>query len=274
MNIPDYANEAPASTRLGPLAGLLRPEDLKAPIDVYLKGVASIIGYGTRERLEQSDFIGRLLLLGIVSAAEGYMRSILAACIESCPVCRAVSSEKQINLGGLLWHGRDGFSRSAFEHASFTSRKELVKACREFIGYDLEDAKFKSILEQFDIVCQLRHGVVHGDGFLPGRNAVMLDIPRYDSPVRITIRYSHLQDVAASVNTLILTLNRELFAEMCKRWAVDWRKRADWVPDRESQMFGQIWSTFFSSEANRYRPGRTKLKKGKCMLDVKALYGV
>lgn len=274
MDLADYVNELPPSARLGSLSSYMEEQELPTPIDMYRQGVSVILSYGTERKLKSQDFLGRLLILGLVSAAEGYFRSVLASCIELCPVAQSAASGKTINLGGLLWHGKSGFSRSAFEHASFASKEELSKACKDFLGIKLSDATFKSLLDEFDIVCQLRHGIVHGDGILPGRNAVQLDIPRFSKPARITIRYRHLQEVAAVINTLVLTLNRELFVEMCKRWAIDWRKRADWDPALEGATFARIWSIFHSSDERQTRAGRSKITKARCMADVKAQYGI
>jgi hypothetical protein len=133
MDISDYANEAPPSSALGPITSLLKEEELPSPIDTYRRSKTKILIYGTELRLQDNDFIGRLLALGLVAAAEAYFRATLSACIELCPIAQAGASAKVINLGGLLWHGKKGFSRSAFEHASFTSREELVKACKDFL---------------------------------------------------------------------------------------------------------------------------------------------
>lgn len=274
MHLSDYVNEGPPSARLGSLASYLKEDNYKSPIDMYRNGIKGILNYGTPSVLSSSDFMGRLLVLGIVSAAEGYVRALLSACLEICPVSRANVAKKNVNLGGLLWHGTEGFSRGAFEHASFASKEELTKAFKEYLKIDLDNATFSSLLSEFDSVCHLRHGIVHSDGFLPGRNAVQLDIPAYDVPVRIVIGYGQLQEVAAVVNVLIVTINRVVFSEMCKRWAVDWRKRSDWNPDSEEKIFRKIWKLFHSVEEWKTRKGKSKITCGACMADVKAQYGL
>ena len=274
MEAIDYVNELPPTSRVGPLHEFLHEETLDSPIDMYQRSVGKILHYGTEARLDQSDFLGRLLIMGVVSAAEAYFRAILSSCIELCPVAQAIASKRTINLGGLLWHGQSGFSRSAFEHASFSSNDELAKACKDFLGIRLDDPEFKDLLDQYEIVCQLRHGIVHGDGLLPGRNAVQLNIQRYKRPVRIVARYEQLQSIAAVVNTLVMTLNRHLFSEICKRWAIDWRRRADWDPNSEKATFSSIWEIFFCAEEAKRRKGRSKMTRMRCLTAVKALYNI
>jgi hypothetical protein len=274
MNVVDYVNELPPTSRLGPLGDYLREESLDAPVDMYYRSIREILRYGTPERLLDSDFLGRLLVIGIVSAAEAYFRAILSACIELCPLARSAASKRTINLGGLLWHGQSGFSRSVFEHASLASKDELTRACRDFIGINLDDKIFKSLLDQFEIVCQLRHGIAHADGLLAGRNAVQLDIKRFRKPVRIVLRYEQLQDVAAVVNTLVMTLNRHLFSIICHRWGFEWRKREDWEPSLERAKFRLIWNIFHCVDETKSRSGRSKVNKANCLKAVKALYNI
>jgi hypothetical protein len=267
MDIADYANSAPSSSRLGRLDQYLEAATLPpAPIDQYWQSVSSILRYGTEERLSSTRFLGRLLLLGIVSASEGYVRGILAGCLEQCPHCRSHASKQQVHLGGLLWHGQSGFSRSAFEHSSFCSKDEIKSAYNKYLNVDLKDSNFQSILAEYENVCQLRHGIVHVDGLLPGRNAVTLDIPSYDGPVKISIGFAELQSAADVVTTLIYTLNRMMFEEMLRRWATTWRTRADWQPVKESKQFDALWRLFVSGEivgnnvASSKRQCRAKLR--------------
>ncbi|MGE4528471.1 MAG: hypothetical protein AB7D00_08910 [Rhodospirillaceae bacterium] len=274
MDIADFANELPPSSSLGAVGSMLKEEDLPAPIDTYRRSVALILAYGTESRLKENEFIGRLLALGIVAAAEAYFRATLSACIELCPIAQSGAATKVINLGGLLWHGKQGFSRSAFEHSSFASRDELYRACKDYLSVKLDDTKFKSLLDQYEKVCHLRHAIVHGDGMLPGRNAVQLNVPKYVKPVRIVIHYANIQDIAAVINTLVFTLNRELFAVMCERWAISWRGRADWDPALERTTFNKLWAIFHSADGRRSRRGRSKITRASCMAEVKAQYGI
>lgn len=274
MAISDFANELPPGARLTNLSDYLVEETLVCPIDAFLVRMRSILADGNERVLDASDYQGRLLCLGLVSAAESYFRSVLAASMELCPLSKSVAADKNINLGGLLWHGHDRYSQSAFDNSSFSNAQELKKAAKDYLGFVLEDAVFKVPLEEYDKVCQFRHGIVHSDGILPGKNAVKLDIPRYRGAVRIVVRYRHLQDVAAVLNTLVVLFNRQLFLELCKRWAIDWRRRADWIPSDEVAVFSRLWSIFHSREEWSSKPGRSAVTRKRCMDTVKLTYNI
>lgn len=231
-----------------------------------------ILKLGTPERLSEQIILGRLLALNVVSAAEAYFRSALSAAIDMCPVAQAVAAEKTINLGGVLWHGRKGFSRSAFDHLSFASSDDLKKASSAYLGLSLPNATFQSPLSEYDKVCHLRHGIVHNDGVLPGRNAVKLDVRRMNGPARMKVDYRSLQEIAAVTTTLVGTYNRELFEFLCKRWAIDWRNRADWNPNREVISFNRIWDLCASRREIAARRDRLQFRRIDCLTAVRRHY--
>lgn len=274
MNLEDYVSAAPSSLRLSGLDSCMRETDMPSPIDSYFKRSREIISYGTPERIDDLNKLGGFLLLGLVSNAEGYFRSVLSLALDICPICKSTSAEKQINLGGILWHGKNEFRRSAFEHMSFTSSKELTGAAKTYLGFEMKGTIFKSVLEDFDTVCHLRHGLIHNAGMLPGRNAVQIDIPSYSKPVEISINYAFLQNAAAVIDSLVVTFNRALFAEMCSRWATVWRKRSDWKKENERKRFLQIWNIFLCQEELKNRPEKSKIKVNGCIKKIKADYGL
>ncbi len=274
MEIADYVCGAPSTFKLDNLADVLVEEGISNPIDAFRIQLAALLSYGTEERLDQCDFLGRLLVLGIVSAAEGYFRAVIAEVMRRCPLAQKAASEKKINLGGLLWHGNVGLSLSAFDDLSFSSADSLKKGAFGYLRFSLPNSVFKGALDEYENVCNLRHGIVHNDGILPGKNAVQLDIPRYNSRVRIVIRYKRLQDIATVVSTLVTLFNRQLFAEMCKRWATDWRDRSDWEPEMEQATFDALWRTFRSKAEMSLGKGKTALTRGHCMGLVRSTYSL
>ncbi len=274
MNIEDFVCSAPPTATLSNLASCMKQVEMPAPIDYYVQNSREILNYGTPARLGEINRLGGLLLLGLISSAEGYFRSILSAALDICPVCKNTAAEKQINLGGVLWHGKDEFRRSAFEHMSFASAKELTSATRGYLGFEMKGSKFDSILSDFDIICHLRHGLIHNAGILPGRNAVQINIKSYTKPVEIHIDYALLQSAAATLESLVFTLNRALFSEMCERWAVHWRRHPDWNPADERKKFLQIWNIFTCKQELQTRAGRTKITPTQCMTQVKSDHNI
>ncbi|MBO9330645.1 hypothetical protein GHR37_15980 [Achromobacter xylosoxidans] len=269
MKVEDFACIAPPTASLSGLGSCMQEIEIPAPIDFYIKNSREIIQYGSPERLKEMNKLGGLLLLGLISSAEGYFRSVLSAALDICPICKSTSAEKQINLGGVLWHGKEEFRRSAFEHMSFTSSKELISASKSYLGFDMKGSVFTNVLKDFDAVCHLRHGLIHNGGILPGRNAVQIDIQPYSGPVEIRVDFGFLQNAAAAIDSLVVTFNRALFSEMCARWAGPWRNRADWSPSNERRKFLQIWNIFACKSELRNREGRANITPAKCMEKIR-----
>lgn len=270
MKVEDFVCTAPPTATLSGMNSCMHEIDMPSAIDFFVQNSREIIQYGTPHRLMKMNGLGGLLLLGLISSAEGYFRSILSAALDICPVCKSTAAEKQINLGGALWHGKEEFRRSAFEHMSFASSKELKTASNGFLGFDLKGSIFNSVLKDFDTICHLRHGLIHNAGILPGRNAVQIDIQSYSKPVEIRIDYAFLQNAAATLESLVFTFNRALFLEMCGRWALDWRKRLDWEPSDELRKFTQIWNIFSCEMELATRPDKISITPEECMKKVKA----
>lgn len=268
-SIADFVNDSPPSDSIGSLSPYLKEIELPAPIDVYIIQSRKLLTYGTQDRLNENPRLGGLLLLGAISSAEAYFRSVLSSCLDICPICRNTAAEKQINLGGVLWHGQDGFRRSAFEHMAFSSREELKKASSGYLGFTLKDSQFDGPLNEYAKACHLRHGIVHNGGVLPGRNAVQLGIKKFNKPVEIVVNFSLLQKTIAAIDSLVLTFNRELFSEMCKRWALDWRKREDWDFQMECDYFNRIWTVFYCAELNKNRPESVEFLQSNCMKRIR-----
>lgn len=274
MKIEDYVCSAPPTVGLAGLGNCMKEIDTPSPIDHYLRSASEIVQYGTQTRLGEMSKLGGLLLLALISAAEGYFRSVLSASLDICPICKNTASEKQINLGGVLWHGKDEFRRSAFEHLSFASSKELTSATKSYLGFEMKGSVFNTMLKDFDAICHLRHGLIHNGGVLPGRNAVQIDIRFYTKPVEICVDFGFLQNAAATIDSLVVTFNRALFSEMCGRWASQWRGRSDWNPLEERKRFLQLWSVFFCKTENENRPGKSNITPGKCMAQLRTEFGL
>ncbi|WP_409421330.1 hypothetical protein ABHF91_16535 [Pseudaeromonas sp. ZJS20] len=274
MNIEDFVCTAPSTASILGLNQCMSEVDVPAPIDYYFKRSREIIGYGTSDRLNEFTTLGGLLLLGLISSAEGYFRSVLSITLDVCPISRNVAAEKQINLGGVLWHGKDEFRRSAFEHMSFASSKEIKSATKGYLGFEMKDSVFSSVLQDYDVVCHLRHGLIHNAGILPGRNAVQMNIKSYSKSVEICIDFSFLQSAAASIDSLVVTFNRALFSYLCNRWATSWRSRADWEPNNEKKKFMQIWNAFFCKSELKHRQNKRIITAASCMKKLKLEYNL
>ncbi len=272
LSVEDYVNERPGSAALGYLPDYVVAVQDQSPVDEFKTTLKDSLMFGLPELLNSNDMIGRLLLIALVSAVENYVRSIISGAITLCPLAQACASDRSVNLGAVIWHSGSRYSRTLLEHSSLADGKGLTKAFKDFTDVALPPAEFSGLLDEFEKICQLRHGIVHADGFLPAKNALRLEIPRQVTAARIIVRYRQLQEIAGVLDALVGLLNRHMFSNLCRRWALDWRRRADWNPSVEDRLFRRIWNLCYSRIEAHQRVGRSKISRGACWALVKAQY--
>lgn len=218
---------------------------LQSPIDTFYAVSQELLKIGDVDFLQKSPHVGGLLLTGLVSATENYFRDILSRIIAICPISQSESADETINLGAVIWHDPSNALRSAFEHYSFTSSKNILSTCQKYTKIQINPRL--SILSEFDKLCELRHGIVHAGACVPGRNAIRLQIPPLRGCViRVSIGFPELQEAGGICTNLVTSLNLQLFESIMHRWADDWRGLPGWNPAEEDPLFEQIWQTFYS----------------------------
>ncbi|MDM8561151.1 hypothetical protein [Candidatus Parabeggiatoa sp. HSG14] len=220
-----------------------------SPIDAFYATTQDILNVAKPDFLHQYPSMGTLLLVGLISSTENYFRDLFARIIRICPIAQAASSDQAIKLGSVIWHREGQVERGAFEHISFADADSIKSTCRKFLKYELKKNGITSeLLQEFGKICELRHGIVHSDSFLVGKNAIKLEIPNNapNQALKITVGYEQFQECSLISTMLIASFNTEMFEEMTKRWAVDWPKLDSWNPATADALFEQIWKYFYS----------------------------
>ncbi len=246
---------------------------LQSPIDTFYMLSQEILKIGDVDFLQKSPHAGGLLLTGIVSATENYVRDILSGILSICPISQSQSADETIDLGAVIWHDPSNALRSAFEHYSFTSSKNILGTCQKYTGIQINSRL--SVFDEFDKLCELRHGIVHAGACVPGKNAVRLQIPGISGCIlRVSIGFAELQEAGAVCTNLVASLNMELFKSMAQRWADDWRKLSGWNPAAEDSLFSQLWQMFHSNNDEQNGLITALMTMDQCKAAVENEFGV
>lgn len=234
----------------------------RAPIDEFYSHKNRLIGFATPALFATNKWVSGYLLTSVISATEFYFRSIFGEVICVCPVAQKLSSEKNIQVAAAIWHGERFFSRAAFEHLSFADADQIKKCSREFVGYEIKSSAGScAAFDEFEKLCELRHGIVHAGLYMPGKNAVKLGLPKPASSLSIEFDLAQLHEAILVCERLVENYNLELFEKIASRWAVDWPRRYDWVAANEFMLFKKICDIFFSqTKIPPDRPSVMKLK--------------
>jgi hypothetical protein len=244
-------NQISGSQRINDINEYIKYDEIKeynSPIDNFyfsLKGILDVVK--DPKILEENKSLGPLLLIGIVSNTENYFREIMSQMIKTCPICKSTASSQSINLGSVIWHSGNNIEIGSFENLSFADSKVLKKTCKSFLDYDIDKkGATAAALDEFDKICELRHGIVHSNQIIAGKNAIKLGINPSQNPVKIYVDYKLLQECAVICTSVICSFNLELFNEIVRRWAIDWCKLPSWIKEKDNIKFKIIWKAFYS----------------------------
>lgn len=180
-----------------------------------------------------------------------------------------------MKMGSVFWHLGGVLELAAFEHLSFAGADEIKKACQNFLKFHVGDSSpLAPPLSEFDKLCELRHSIVHANGYIAGKNAIALSLPPANGRLAVSISYPQIQEAALICMSLVTSLNTELFAEVAKRWAIEWRAMPDWIPANEELLFAELFALFHSVADARLGSIPNPLTVDQCRENVKRTFGL
>ncbi len=247
-----------------------RKINFKAPIDIFYDDQKNILSAANPNLLDKNPIIGPLLIVGLVSTTENYFRNIFGKLIKICPIAKKCSADKNINFGSVIWHAGKDFERGAFEHISFAGADNIKKTCNQYLGYKIKDSsQVASVLNEYNAVCELRHGIVHSNLIIAGRNAIKLQLSPTKSHLEIRAGFNEVQECASICTNLVASFNIEIFEVIAKRWAIEWPKTHWWKKENEFNIFKVIWNTFHSKNDEKVGSIPLSLSPLKCKNFIK-----
>lgn len=232
-----------------------------SPIDRYYEQRRNAITIATPDLATAAPWLTAYILVSVVSATELYFREVFSKTISICPYSQKISAEQSIHIGSILWHGSDAYSKAAFEHLSFAGSEKIKKCSKDFLGHEIKKTSqtFKA-LDEFDTICELRHGIVHAGLSLPGKNATKLGANKVANKTFILPDIARLHEATAACTALVESYNSELYCTLVERWATTWRN-PNWSKPIENDMLKKILHIFFSnSNAPTTRPSFVKIR--------------
>jgi hypothetical protein len=200
---------------------------VQSPVDEFRSNLSQIntLYLQAESRGEYKPMLGSLGYLGMVSAAEGYFRSLLRRLILVDPACQHNASSRTLTYGAAVHHDPELLPEALLEGLSFASTKnvafELKTLCN--ISQMSKDGGVPAALEHlfhnFEAICQVRHCGIHRFGKLGSQQALRLGMdqhkPLLEKPLALTVQ--HLQDIAEALEALIHAVNSYCFADILKK---------------------------------------------------------
>ncbi|NBM79676.1 hypothetical protein GWI76_10460 [Proteus sp. G2659] len=247
-------------------------------IDAFYKSTKPIIieVNNNKVKYDESSWLGCFTVLAIISATENYIREIFKDIILICPIAQSkIKDEHKVRLSSVLWNTNSDMIRALFEDVSFSNSNTIREKLNKILGVtSLSGRTYANLFKSFDLVCNLRHGIIHADRVIAGKNAVDISLSKKESRAFLKICSSDVNSILSICTNLVLTINGVLFCEMLERWKEGWRRNDTintWTPisdDEEKSMLSKVYDIFLSKEDYNNNLINTEHK-----LTVEQLYG-
>ena len=248
------------------------PSDTASPIDHYLTATETLLKRGDPTFFSTHPELGGLLLVGVISHAENYFRDVFARLLLVCPISQVKSAQRDMKLGSVIWHRSGRLERGAFEHFSFASSDNIIEILGRYFDVQLDQKSDPyALLQQFDLLCELRHAIVHSAGLVSGKNAMKLQLSRTKSNLCVNVDFQRFQDATGLCTALVCSMNIELFKRFGERWRDKWPKCVSgWNTRVARERFSDLWNVFASTiDQSKGLPSRP-LSAAQCRREVLA----
>lgn len=243
MSICGQERSVPLDVKL--LCRPLVPEAV-SPIDNCYTYLESLIPLGTEQALRDNELLGKVLLLGVVSATEHYFRAVLSRLLSVCPVARKHASSQAIPFGALDYYPSADLGLGLLENISFSTVGEVRKQTQRLTGIDLKSAaSLDAALADYEKLCPMRHAAVHAQGDFGHQNLREMGLPLKGERLVLKVELEGFQLAVAVCQNVVRAYNRTLYRKTIERWFAEKLLIAKWQDDRFK--FSALFLLFYSN---------------------------
>ena len=199
---------------------------------------------------DDAEVLG-LLVLGVVSCAEFYFRTVLSELTRTCPISERHAESLNIPAGSISFYSRTAYASaiSAFEHESLADAKKIIAEVKRFGGFSCaENSSVKKALEDFELLCELRHCFVHARGFVGLKAARAIGGAR--TLQKVLVGQKQALDFIKLSHNAVRAVNRYLSDEVLNRWIDRDVLIGRWREDK--RLFERFWSLFSVAGEDSY----------------------
>lgn len=248
------------------------PLSKQAPIDQYLTATETLVKIGVPSFFTGHSELSGLMLVAVVSQAENFFRELFSRLLVICPISQGKSAQRDVKLGSVIWYRVGQLERGAFEHFSFAGMDNIVDTLSRYFDIQIDQKSDPyALLQQFDLLCELRHAIVHSAGIVSGKNATKLQLKKTLDGVTVGVDFLRFQEVTQLCTALVCSMNIELFRKFGERWRDKWPPCfPPWNTQIANTRFKALWSIFASTlDQSTGLPAR-KLSCAQCRRELLA----
>jgi hypothetical protein len=164
-----------------------------SPIDQYINNCIQINKiWVSKSSVEPA--LGRILLLGYISAVESYFRAIFRLMTNIDPRIQTTIQLFVVSYAAAMSHTKDMLVEALLESYSFSGQGDVRKAFEKFlgIGQGRLDKDIDTLLHEYERICQLRHCCAHRFGKLGSSNGLSLGLKWHKMGLGLQARQSSI----------------------------------------------------------------------------------
>ncbi|MFZ6657228.1 hypothetical protein [Undibacterium sp. TJN19] len=238
-------------------------ETATSAIDIYIENCKEINKLWTGAASVSPEF-SRLLLLGHVSAVEGYFRSVISSIINTDQKAQADAHSYTVPFGAVLYQNKKLLAEALLEGVSFASEDAVRKSLIKFLAVEKIPENLKTLLLEFEKICQMRHCCVHRFGKLGTQNGIALGLEIHSQALEkpLALGKNELADIASWLMSFVKAVNNFMFQTLLDRscseknpYRIAWK----WMYSRDCIKFLRFYNLFASQKDAIPSPGADEL---------------
>jgi len=213
---------------------------------------------------EISPEFGRLLLLGYVSAVESFFRTVLRSIINTDAKAQSDAHSYVVPFGAVLYHNKNTVAEALLEGYSFASEKDVRAAFAKFLDVSNLSDGIKTMLVDYEKVCQLRHCCVHRFGKLGTQNGIVLGLEQHSGALEkpLSLDKQMLGDIASWLMSFAKAVNNYMFKTLLERSVSEknpYKLAWNWSYAKDRVKFERLYSLFHTSKDANPSPSAEEL---------------
>jgi len=216
---PLHIAEDPANVETGLKTAPLfekRSVNTLSPIDEFLSNVFAINKIYTKQTVDEeklSPELSALIVLGYMSAAESYFRSIFRHLLNVDARCQQSQLNKQLRFAAALHHDIEMLPEALLEHQAFSDATAVQQIWKDLAGSNSIPRDLSEGCSEYQKICQIRHCCVHRFGRLGVSNATVMGLMEHKETLegRFSPSLDGITDIANFLINFIRGFNSSLF---------------------------------------------------------------
>jgi len=159
----------------------------------------------------------------------------------------------------VLYHSKETVAESLLEGISFASEHAIKSAINKFLDCSNIPDGIKTMLDEFEKICQMRHCCVHRFGKLGTQNGISLGLELHSKALEkpLTLSKDALGSIASWLMSFAKALNNFMFGILLERstreknpYRIDWH----WTYTKDRVKFLRMYKLFATTKDGVHSP--------------------